>query len=106
MFLPELMAAANTASIQQNPITQFLPFILVFFVFYFLIIRPQQKKAKIQRQLIENLKKGDKVVTTFGLYGTINKVFDNKDYILLDIAEKITVKIQKGQINETINTKN
>ncbi len=74
----------------------FLPLILLFVVFYFLLIRPQQKKAKQQKQFIDNLKKGDDVVTSGGLYGKITGITD--DTITLEIAEKIRVRVLKSAV--------
>jgi preprotein translocase subunit YajC len=73
-----------------------LPLVLLFVVFYFLLIRPQQKRAKQQKMFIENLKKGDKVVTSGGLYGTITGITD--DTVTMEIADKIRVKVLKGAI--------
>jgi len=74
----------------------FLPLILLFIVFYFLLIRPQQKKAKTQKLFLENLKKGEEVVTSGGLYGKITGI--TNDTITLEIAEKIRVKVLKSSI--------
>jgi len=74
----------------------FLPLILLFVVFYFLLIRPQQKRAKQQKLFLENLKKGDKVITSGGLYGTITGITD--DSVTIEIAEKIRVRVLKGAI--------
>jgi preprotein translocase subunit YajC len=80
----------------MGQITAFLPLILLFAVFYFLLIRPQQKRAKQQRAFLENLKKGDKVVTSGGLYGTITGITDTA--VTLEIAEKVRVKASKSSI--------
>lgn len=80
----------------SNQLMAFLPLILLFVVFYFLLIRPQQKKAKQQKQFLENLKKGDEVVTSGGLYGKITGITD--DTITLEIAEKIRVKVLRSAI--------
>ncbi len=77
-------------------ITSLLPLVLIFVIFYFLLIRPQQKKAKEHKQMIENLKKGDKVVTSGGIYGVIESV--NTNTIQLKIAENVKVKFGKGYI--------
>jgi preprotein translocase subunit YajC len=74
----------------------FLPLILLFAVFYFLLIRPQQKRAKTHKQFIENLKKGDRVVTSGGMYGTITGVTD--DSVTVEVAEKVRVKVLKSAI--------
>jgi preprotein translocase subunit YajC len=73
-----------------------LPLVLLFVVFYFLLIRPQQKRAKQQKAFLSNLKKGDRVVTSGGLYGTITGITD--DAVTLEIAEKIRVKVTKGAV--------
>ncbi len=73
-----------------------MPLVLLFVVFYFLLIRPQQKRAKQQKAFIENLKKGDKVITSGGLYGTITGITDTE--VTLEIAEKVRVKVLKGAI--------
>jgi preprotein translocase subunit YajC len=79
-----------------NQWMSFLPLILLFVVFYFLLIRPQQKRAKQQKSFIENLKKGDKIITSSGLYGTITGITD--DAITIEIAEKVRVKIAKNAV--------
>lgn len=86
----------QAASGQGGQIMAFLPLILLFAVFYFLLIRPQQKKAKTHKQFMENLKKGDRVVTSGGLYGTITGVTD--DAVTIEVAEKVRVKILKGAV--------
>lgn len=73
---------------QVNPLVQFMPIILMFVIFYFLLIRPQQKKAKELQAMIGQLKKGDKVVTTGGILGTISSIQD--DYVVLTIGEADT----------------
>lgn len=78
----------------------FIPLILMFGIFYFLLIRPQQKKAKTHRQLLANLRKGDKVVTSGGLHGEIAGLNDR--IVTLEIAPKIRVKVSRGSISGTI----
>jgi len=79
-----------------NQWMSFLPLILLFAVFYFLLIRPQQKRAKQQKAFIDNLKKGDKIITSSGLYGTITGITD--DAITIEIAEKVRVKIARNAV--------
>ena len=74
----------------------FIPLILMFVIFYFLLIRPQQKKAKEHREMIGSLKKGDKIITSGGIYGTITGVEDN--IITVEIAEKVRVKVSRGNV--------
>lgn len=75
----------------------FLPMVLIFGVFYFLLIRPQQKKAKEHRTLLENLKKGDAVITQGGLFGKITALSDQ--VITLEIADKVRVRVSRGSIS-------
>jgi len=77
-----------------------VPLVLMFGIFYVLLIRPQQKKAKEHRQFLENLKRGDRVVTAGGLYGEITGISDQT--ITLEIAEKIRVKVGRGYISQFI----
>ncbi len=74
----------------------FLPLILLFVVFYFLLIRPQQKRAKQHKSFMENLKKGDTVVTSGGLYGKITGITD--EAVTIEIAEKVRVKVLKSAV--------
>ena len=80
---------------QDSGITQFIPLILIFVIFYFFLIRPQQKKVKDHRAMVENLKRGDKVVTSGGIIGTVEKVMDN-DKIEVAISDGINVEIIKS----------
>jgi preprotein translocase subunit YajC len=73
-----------------------VPLILMFVIFYFLLIRPQQKKQKEHRKMIENLKKGDRVVTTGGLHGRITGLTDT--VVTMEIAEKVRVKVARGNV--------
>jgi len=75
----------------------FLPLILIFGVFYILLIRPQQKKVKLHREMINNLRRGDKIITSGGIIGSINKVNDNKE-LLVEISENVEIKIAPGMV--------
>ena len=76
-------------------IAQFIPLLLIFVIFYFFLIRPQQKKVKEHKAMVENLKKGDKIVTSGGITGTITRVIDN-DKVEVEIAENVTVEVVRG----------
>jgi preprotein translocase subunit YajC len=93
-FISDAMAAAPQG--QADPLMSFLPLILIFVVFYFLLIRPQSKKAKEHREMVAALAKGDEVVTSGGLLGRISKVGDN--FVELDVADGVTVKVQRPAI--------
>ncbi len=74
-----------------------LPLILIFVVFYFLLIRPQQKKLKSHKEMITNLKKGDKIVTQGGIMGTIHYLNDDGT-ISLEVSDNVVVKVAKGMV--------
>jgi preprotein translocase subunit YajC len=78
----------------------FLPLILVFAIFWFLVIRPQQKRAKDLRNLVASLKKGDEVYTDSGILGTIQKVAEQS--VTLEIAPKVSIRIQRARIAEIV----
>jgi preprotein translocase subunit YajC len=82
-------------------LAQFLPLILIFVVFYFLLIRPQQKKAKEHREMLQNLKKGDQVITAGGIIGKIVGVTD--DVLTLEIGENMRIKVSRGFISSKVN---
>ena len=76
-------------------IGQFIPLILIFVIFYFFLIRPQQKKAKEHKLMVQNLKRGDRIVTSGGIVGTIERVIDN-DKVEVLISESVKVEIVRG----------
>ena len=80
----------------QNPLTSFLPLLLIIVVFYFFMIRPQMKRQKDLKKYREALQKGDKVVTTGGIYGKINAIKEN--HIIVEIDENVKIKIDKSAI--------
>lgn len=79
-----------------GPLIQFLPLILIFVVFYFLLIRPQQQKAKAHRQLLADLKRNDEVVTAGGLHGRILELGDK--VVTLELAQNVRVRIDRSKI--------
>ena len=83
----------------MEQIGAFLPLILIFGVFYILLIRPQQKKIKVHREMINNLRRGDKIITSGGIIGSINKVNDNRE-ILLQVSEDVEIKIAPGMVTD------
>ena len=76
-------------------IGQFIPLILIFIIFYFFLIRPQQKKIKEHKLMVENLKRGDKVVTSGGIVGTVERIIDNEK-VEVSISDNINVEIVKS----------
>ena len=74
---------------------QFIPLILIFVIFYFFLIRPQQKKAKEHKQMVESLKRGDKVITSGGIIGTVERIIDN-DKVEVLISDNVKVEITRA----------
>ena len=81
----------------MESIGAFLPLILIFGVFYILLIRPQQKKVKQHREMLNNLRRGDKIITSGGIIGTINKVLDNKE-LQLQVSDNVEINIAAGMV--------
>ena len=92
-----ILMAPPAAGSNPNPVMQFLPLILIGIVFYFFMIRPQTKKMKDQKTFIENIKKGDKVVTIGGIHGKIADI--NEDTYLLEIENGVKMKIDKVSVS-------
>ena len=85
-------------------IGQFIPLILIFVIFYFFLIRPQQKKVKEHKVMVENLKRGDKVVTSGGIIGTVERIIEN-DKAEIIISDDVKVEIVKSTgIQGLVNT--
>jgi len=87
---------AGSASGQSNALVTFIPLLLVFVIFYFFMIRPQMKKQKEMTNYRNSLKKGDKVVTTGGIYGKIYEVKDN--YVMLEVGGDLKLKVDKSAL--------
>ena len=89
---------------EGSGIGQFIPLILIFVIFYFFLIRPQQKKVKEHKAMVESLKRVDKVVTSGGITGTVERLIDN-DKVEVEIAENVKVEIVKSTgIQSLVNT--
>ena len=80
---------------EGSGIGQFIPLILIFVIFYFFLIRPQQKKVKEHKAMVESLKRGDKVITSGGITGTVERLIDN-DKVEVEIADNVKVEIVKA----------
>ena len=88
----------------NSGIGQFIPLILIFVIFYFFLIRPQQKKVKEHKTMVENLKRGDKVVTSGGIIGTVERIIEN-DKAEIIISDDVKVEIVKSTgIQGLVNT--
>ena len=80
----------------------FLPLILIFVVFYFLLIRPQQKKMKDHKSLLSSIRRSDKVITGGGIMGTVTKVVDD-DEIIVEISDGVKVRVQRALLSTVIS---
>ncbi len=89
--------AQGAPAAAQNPLISFLPLIVLFGIFYFMLIRPQMKRAKEQRTMVAALAKGDEVLTNGGLLGRIDEIADQ--FVMLEIAPNVRVKMQKQAIS-------
>jgi preprotein translocase subunit YajC len=83
----------------QNPIASFLPLVLICVVFYFLLIRPQQRKYKQHQEMIGAVKRGDRVVTGGGIIGTVTKVEEESDLFHVEIAPGVVVKVSRNTVS-------
>jgi len=99
-FIAEAMAADPAAAAQSGGLASFLPLIILFAVFYFLLIRPQSKRAKEHKNMVAALAKGDEVVTNGGILGSITEMDDN--YVTLKIAEGVDIKIQRASVSTLV----
>ena len=89
---------------EGSGIGQFIPLILIFVIFYFFLIRPQQKKVKEHKAMVESLKRGDKVITSGGIIGTVERIIDNEK-IEVEIANNVKVEIIRATgVQSLINT--
>lgn len=79
-------------------ITSFMPLILIFVIFYFLLIRPQSKKAKEHKQMLQEIKKGDKVMTTGGIYGLVEEIDGDTITLKIGIKDDVKVKMNRNHI--------
>ncbi len=96
MFISNALADAGAAAPAGTDFMQFLPLVALVVVFYFLILRPQQKRAKEHKTMMSALQKGDEVVTTGGVIGTVTKVYE--EYASVEIADNAVVIVQKPAI--------
>ena len=93
-----LLQAAGKQSSPGSMLSMLLPFILMFVVMYFLILRPQKKKERERKALLSRIKKNDKVVTTGGVHGTITSVRENEIILRIDDAKDIKIKVDRSAV--------
>ena len=95
--MTHLMSLAFADAPAGNPIFQFIPLILIFGIFWFLLIAPMRKRQKAQQEMIANLQKGDRVITNGGLHGEVTSVKD--DVLVLKLGENVKVTVSKSAIS-------
>ena len=100
MLISPAYAQAAAQSSQTDSLLTFLPMVAIFVVFYFLLIRPQQKKQKEARAMLDSLNKGDEVVTAGGVVGRISKLSDQ--YATIEIAPNTEMVVQRGAISQLL----
>ena len=100
MFITEAFAQASSGGSQTDTLLTFLPMIAIFAVFYFMLIRPQQKKQKEARAMLDSLEKGNEVVTAGGILGRIVKLDDQ--YATVEIAQNTQMIVQRGAISQLL----
>jgi preprotein translocase subunit YajC len=93
-------AAAGGAAAAPNPIMSFLPLVILFGVFYFMLIRPQMKRAKEQRAMVAALSKGDEVLTNGGILGRIDDI--SEQFVSLEIASGVIVKMRRDAVSAVL----
>ncbi|MCF8474461.1 MAG: preprotein translocase subunit YajC [Emcibacter sp.] len=98
MFITDAYAQAAGTAGSENVIMQFLPFILIIGVFYFLMIRPQQKRVKEHKAMINALRRGDNVITSGGIVAKVSKIIDDNE-IELEIATGVKIKVIRSTIS-------
>ena len=99
-------AFAQSAAGGSGSLASLLPFVLIFVVFYFFLIRPQQRRAKEHRQMVETLAKGDKIVTSGGLTGTVVKSVEGQDTVEVEIAKDVKVNVMRTMVADVREKKN
>ena len=120
MFIQNALADTDTIEIQEAVAVEsveigtpsfiesiggsgLVPMVLIFLVFYFLLIRPQEKKRRMQEQLVLGVKKGEEIVTNAGLFGTVTEINDSDNTIVVQIAKGVEIKMLKNYIADIIS---
>ena len=97
---PAFAQGAPAAGGGMDAIIQFVPFILIFVIMWFLIIRPQQRRVKAHQEMIRNVRRGDTVVTSGGIIGKVTKVLEDSADVEVEIADNVKVKVARAMIAE------
>jgi preprotein translocase subunit YajC len=88
-----------------NPLLSFLPLIMIIFIMYFLMIRPQSKRQKEHKKMLENLEKGDRILTAGGIVGTVAGIKENEGMLIVKIADNVKVEISRTSVAQVLKKK-
>jgi preprotein translocase subunit YajC len=99
MFVTPAYAQASQIFGSDSPFGMLIPFVLIFVIMYFLILRPQQQRAKQHQAMVKNLRRGDTVITSGGLVGRVTKIVDD-DQIEVEISDGVRVRQMRGMVAE------
>jgi preprotein translocase subunit YajC len=100
LFISPAFAQGAPGGDVMTAVTQFLPFILIFVIMWFLIIRPQQRRVRAHQEMIKNVRRGDTVVTSGGIIGKVTKVLEDSADIEVEISDNVKVKVARAMISE------
>jgi preprotein translocase subunit YajC len=100
LFISPAFAQGAPAGGGMDAIIQFVPFILIFVIMWFLIIRPQQRRVRAHQDMVKNVRRGDTVVTSGGIIGKVTKVLEDSADIEIEIADNVKVKVARAMISE------
>ena len=104
LFANQAMASGGSVA-QQNGLISFLPLIVIFLIFYFLLIKPQQKRSKLQKEMWEDLKRGNKIITSSGIFGKINNISRKENKAEIEVSENTIITITIDSIANKIEEK-
>lgn len=97
-----LLMAGGSGAGNANPLAMWLPIILIFAIMYFLIFRPQAKKQKQHQAMIESIKKGDRVITAGGIYGTVSGLKEKENTLIVKIDDNVKIEIARNSISKKL----
>lgn len=101
MFISEAWAQGTAAGGGGDIVMSLAPLVLIFVVFYFLLIRPQQRKMKEHKTMLQAVKRGDKILTTGGVFGQVALVAD--DHLLVDVADGVQLRLSRDSVSAVVN---
>ena len=103
MTMQDSEGVPDTPSAIESGLTSLVPMVLIFVVFYFLLIRPQEKKRRAQEALVTGVRKGEEVLTNTGIYGVVTKIDDSDHTVMVRIADNVEVKMLKNSITNIVS---